>query len=65
MICPSCAMVVICTTCSAQKLHDHTLEVLEKENAALREEIRAMRSEYICTCGIRVTPHKCLADTGF
>jgi hypothetical protein len=23
------------------------------------------QSEYICTCGIRVTPHKCPANDGF
>jgi len=23
------------------------------------------QSEYICTCGIRVTPHKCPANNGF
>ena len=23
------------------------------------------QSEYICTCGIRVTPHKCPTDNGF
>jgi hypothetical protein len=40
MICPSCAneflQPFLCTTCGAQKLHDHTLEVLEKENARLK-----------------------------
>ena len=59
------------------------VEVLEKENAELREEIRELNqmgfthknaaaqkaaldaSEYICTCGIRVTPHKCFTDNGF
>jgi hypothetical protein len=23
------------------------------------------QSEYICTCGIRVTPHRCPTDNGF
>ena len=54
------------------------LEVMAKENAALRKEIRELNqitaaaqkaaldaSEYICACGIRVTPHKCIADNGF
>ena len=87
MICPSCAneflQPFVCVTCGAQKLHDHTLEALEKKNAELREEIRELNqmgfthknaaaqkaaldaSEYICTCGIRVTPHKCSTDNGF
>jgi hypothetical protein len=41
------------------------LEVLERENAALREQLAKAQSEYICTCGIRVTPHKCPTDNDF
>ena len=41
--CSSCSneflQTFVCTTCGAQKLHDHTLAALEKENAALREEV--------------------------
>jgi hypothetical protein len=46
MICSSCGneflQPFVCTTCGAQKLHDETVRVLEKENAALREEIREL-----------------------
>lgn len=46
MICPSCGNEFIqqflCTTCGAQKLHDHTLKAIEKENAALRQALRAI-----------------------
>ena len=31
----------------------------------LRAELAKAQSEYICTCGIRVTPHKCPTDNGF
>ena len=48
MICPSCAneflQQFVCVTCGAQKLNDHTLEELEKENAALREELATIRA---------------------
>ena len=73
MICPSCGnrflQPFVCTIClynvrDAEAARPQP-EVLEKENAALRETIRAMQSEYICACGIRVTPHKCPADNGF
>jgi hypothetical protein len=33
--------------------------------AALREQLAKAQSEYICTCGIRVTPHKCPTDNDF
>ena len=48
MICPSCAneflQPFVCVTCGAQKLHDHTLEALEKENAELREKLATIRA---------------------
>ena len=48
MICPSCAneflQQFVCVTCGAQKLHDHTLEALEKENAELREKFATIRA---------------------
>lgn len=34
------------------------------ENAAA-QKAALDASEYICTCGIRVTPHKCSTDNGF
>jgi hypothetical protein len=66
-------------------------ELLERENAALRDALLRLievhdamggkcgtvriaaeeallgkaQSEYICTCGIRVTPHKCPTDNDF
>jgi hypothetical protein len=30
-----------------------------------KEKDKGAKSEYICTCGIRVTPHKCPTDNGF
>ena len=33
--------------------------------ATLRDELAKAQSEYICTCGIRVTPHKCPTDNDF
>ena len=30
-----------------------------------KKEWVGLTSEYICTCGIRVTPHKCPTDNGF
>ena len=40
--CPLCAneflQQFVCVTCGAQKLHDHTLAALEKENAALQKD---------------------------
>ena len=36
-----------------------------EEVATLREQLGKAQSEYICTCGIRVTPHKCPTDNGF
>jgi hypothetical protein len=31
----------------------------------LRVKLEKAQSEYICTCGIRVTPHKCPTDNDF
>ena len=39
------------------------IENLEKELAAAQAEIAAMKNEYICKCGLRVTPHRC-RETG-
>ena len=40
-----------------------------EQNKILREQLKEChengQSEYICTCGIRVTPHKCPTDNGF
>ena len=30
-----------------------------------KEKNKGAKSEYICTCGIRVTPHKCPTDNDF
>jgi hypothetical protein len=30
-----------------------------------KEKDEGAKSEYICTCGIRVTPHKCPTNDGF
>ena len=30
-----------------------------------KEKDEGAKSEYICTCGIRVTPHKCPTDNDF
>jgi hypothetical protein len=30
-----------------------------------KEKNKGAQSEYICTCGIRVTPHKCPTDNDF
>jgi len=38
---------------------------LLSEIAALREQLAKAQSEYICTCGIRVTPHRCPTDNDF
>ena len=54
MICPSCAneflQPFVCVTCGAQKLHDHTLEALEKENAELREKFATIRAATVEEC---------------
>ena len=34
----------------------------KEELAALREQLEKAQSEYICSCGIRVTPHRCPTD---
>jgi hypothetical protein len=32
---------------------------------SLREAERKLANEYICTCGLRVTPHRCDKSEGF
>ena len=52
--------------CSAQ--FDRQQEMLDKnaeQIATLRAELAKAQSEYICTCGIRVTPHRCPTDNDF
>ena len=46
------------------------LEAADNRNTAMmkmgdRLIAERAQSEYICTCGIRVTPHKCPTDNGF
>ena len=38
---------------------------LERELAAAQTEIAALNNEYICKCGLRVTPHRCKTGEGF
>ena len=52
--------------CSAA--FDRQQEMLDRnaeQIAALRDKLAKEQSEYICTCGIRVTPHKCPTNNGF
>ena len=46
----------------ARKLFDALMEFLMSLKTAAAQKAA---SEYICACGIRVTPHKCLTDNGF
>ena len=38
---------------------------LEKKFAAAQVEIAAMKNVYICTCGLRVEPHRCKTEEEF
>ena len=40
-------------------------EKLEEELAAAQAEIAALKNEYICKCGLRVTPHRCKTGEEF
>ena len=62
-ICGKGPDVVIARSLLQESINEITK--LRKLEAQLADAIRAMRSEYICACGIRVTPHKCIADNGF
>lgn len=66
---------------SKQTVEDVHIEITFRENAgdmnavemlrayatllAEKEKDRNEQSEYICTCGISVTPHRCPTNNGF
>ena len=38
---------------------------LERELAAAQAEIAMLKNEYICKCGLRVSPHRCKTGEEF
>ena len=61
----ACAIKELADCSAAFDRQQEMLDRNAEQIAALRDKLAKEQSEYICTCGIRVTPHKCPTNNGF